>query len=137
MDKKLSALLVLFILIFALFIIYIVFQDPIATFIRAKEELVPSSESSLIFAWPLTAKANGAEKIDINVFIRNASNLPLPNKTVTLQTNLGSLEINSQTTDKSGKANFNLTSTNAGVAEVTATIDNQIQLKQKVSIKFE
>ncbi len=137
MDKKLSALLVLFVLIFALFIIFIVFKEPIATFTRAKEELVPSSESSLIFAWPLTAKADGSEKIDINVFVRNASNLPLPNKMVTLQSNLGSLETSSQTTDKSGKANFSLTSTNPGVANITATIDNQIQLKQTVTIKFE
>lgn len=137
MDKKLSALLVLFVLIFALFIIFLVFREPIATFTRASEELVPSSDSSLIFAWPLTAKADGTEKININVFVRNAKNLPLASKTVTLQTNLGSLETNVQTTDKSGKSTFSLTSANPGVAEITALIDNQVQVKQTVSIKFE
>lgn len=136
MDKKLSALLVLFVLIFSLFIIFLVFREPIATFTRAKEELIPSSESSLIFAWPLTAKV-GPDKVSINVFVRNANNLPLPNKIVTLQTSLGSLNTNSQTTDKSGKASFGLTSQNPEVAEIVATVDNQVQLKQTVSIKFE
>lgn len=136
MDKKLSALLIFFVLIFSLFISYIIFREPIATFTRAKEELIPSSESSLIFAWPLTAKT-GLDKININVFVRNANNLPLSNKNVTLKTNLGFIERNSQTTDKSGKASFILTSQNPGIAEITATVDNQVQLKQIVSIKFE
>lgn len=136
MDKKLSALLILFVLIFSLFIIFLVFRKPIATFTRAKEELIPSSESSIIFAWPLTAKA-GSDKININVFVRNANNLPLFNKVVTLKTNLGFIETINQTTDKLGKANFTLTSQNPGIAEITAIIDNQIQLKQTVSIKFE
>jgi len=136
MDKKLSALLVLFVLIFALFIIFLVFREPIATFTRAKEELIPSSESSLIFAWPLTTKA-GSDKVNINVFVRNANNLPLANKNVTLQTNLGSLDIKNKSTDKSGKASFELTSQDPGIAEITAVVDNQIQLKQTVSIKFE
>lgn len=136
MDKKLSALLIFFVLIFSLFISYIIFREPIATFTRAKEELIPSSESSLIFAWPLTAKT-GLDKININVFVRNANNLPLSNKNVTLKTNLGFIERNSQTTDKSGKTSFILTSQNPGIAEITATVDNQVQLKQTVSIKFE
>lgn len=136
MDKKLSALLIFFVLIFSLFISYIIFREPIATFTRAKEELIPSSESSLIFAWPLTAKT-GLDKININVFVRNANNLPLSNKNVTLKTNLGFIERNSQTTDKSGKASFILTSQSPGIAEITATVDNQVQLKQTVSIKFE
>lgn len=136
MDKKLSALLIFFVLIFSLFITFLVFREPIATFTRAKEELIPSSETSLIFAWPLTAKA-GSDKININIFVRNANNLPLSNKLVTLQTNLGSIEKNNQTTDKSGKVNFILTSQNPGIAEITAIVDNQIQLKQTVTVKFE
>lgn len=136
MDKKLSTLLIFFVLIFSLFITFLVFREPIATFTRAKEELIPSSETSLIFAWPLTAKA-GSDKININIFVRNANDLPLSNKLVTLETNLGSIERNNQTTDKSGKANFILTSQNPGISEIKAIIDNQIQLKQTVSVKFE
>ncbi|MCL4364193.1 Ig-like domain-containing protein [Patescibacteria group bacterium] len=137
MDKKLSGLLMLFVLVFGLFVGFVAFNKQISTFTRAKEELVPSSDTSLIFAWPLTAKADGNEKININVFVRNVNNLPLEGKVVSLKTNLGSLETVSATTDKSGKATFNLTSNSTGVADITAIVDNQTQLKQTVSIKFE
>lgn len=136
MDKKLSSLLILFLVLFSAFIVYTIFNTPITNLARAKEEFIPSSDASLIFAWPLTAKAN-SDRVNINVFIRNADNLPLANKTVTLETSLGVLESNNIATDKSGKANFILTSDSPGLAEITAVIDNQIQLKQNVSIKFE
>lgn len=137
MDKKLASLLILFILVFGLFIGLVVFNQPIRTFTRASEELIPSLESSLIFAWPLTAKADNKEKVDINIFVRNAKNLPLINKKVNLETNLGTVVVISDTTDKSGKATFSLTSSNPGIAEIKATIDNQVQIKQTITIKFE
>ncbi|MBI5127107.1 Ig-like domain-containing protein [Candidatus Roizmanbacteria bacterium] len=137
MDKKLKSLLTIFVLVFGLFVGLVVFNQPIKTFTRAKEELIPSSDSSLIFAWPLTAKANGTDKVEINVFVRNANNLPLTNKQVTLQTDLGNLDTSTNTTDKSGKASFNLTSSSNGIAQVTAMVDNQIQVKQTITIKFE
>ncbi len=137
MDKKLGSLLAIFVLVFGLFVGLVVFNQPIRTFTRAKEELIPSSESSLIFAWPLTAKANGTDKVEINVFVRNTNNLPLTNKQVTLQTNLGNLDTATNTTDKSGKATFSLTSSSGGIAQVTATVDNQVQVKQNITIKFE
>ncbi|KKQ23136.1 MAG: Intimin-like protein [Candidatus Roizmanbacteria bacterium GW2011_GWC2_37_13] len=129
--------MILFVLAFGLFMGFVVFNQPIRTFTRAAEELVPSSESSLIFAWPLTANADGSEKVDINVFVRNAKNLPLTNKRVNLETNLGTISVVTDTTDKSGKASFSLTSSTPGVGEIKATIDNQVQIKQTVTIKFE
>ncbi|PIQ72068.1 hypothetical protein COY13_02105 [Candidatus Roizmanbacteria bacterium CG_4_10_14_0_2_um_filter_36_35] len=137
MDKKLASLLILFLLIFGLFIGLVVFNQPIRTFTRASEELIPSSESSLIFAWPLTAKAGNKEKVDINIFVRNAKNLPLANKKVSLEANLGTVAAVSDITDKSGKATFSLTSSDPGVAEIKGIIDNQIQIKQNITIKFE
>jgi len=123
-------------MIFSLFITFVVFKEPIATFTKAKEESIPSSESSLIFAWPLSAKV-GSDKVNINVFVRNANNLPLANKVVTIKTNFGSFDADSKITDKSGKASFILTSQETGITEITAIIDNQIQVKQTVSVKFE
>jgi len=137
MDKKLVSLLTLFVLVFGLFIGLVIFNQPIRTFTRASEELIPSSESSLIFAWPLTAKADNKEKVDINIFVRNVKNLPLTNKRVSLETNLGTVATVSDTTNKSGKATFSLTSSNPGIAEIKATIDNQVQIKQTVTVKFE
>ncbi len=137
MDKKLMGFLVTFVLIFSLFISYVVFNKQIATFTRASEELVPSPQSSLIFAWPLNAKADGKSKVTINVFVRNAKNVPLANKLVTLNTDLGNFENNNLTTDKSGKATFYLVSDQTGLAKITTVVDNTIQLNQTVSIKFE
>lgn len=137
MDKKLTGLLVLFVLVFSLFISYVVFNKQIATFTRASEELVPSSQTSLIFAWPLTAKADGQTKVNINVFVRNNKNVPMANKLVSLSTNLGDFETNNIITDKTGKASFYLISNQTGLAEITALVDNKIQLNQKITIKFE
>jgi hypothetical protein len=137
MDKKLASLLTLFVLAFGLFIGLVVFNQPIKTFTRASEELVPSSESSLIFAWPLNAKANGTDKVQINVFVRNSKNLPLNNKRVAFETSLGLINSISDLTDKSGKATFELTSNQPGIAEIKALIDNQVQVKQTVTIKFD
>ncbi|MGB9883553.1 MAG: Ig-like domain-containing protein [Microgenomates group bacterium] len=137
MDKKITGLLILFVLIFSLFISYIVFNKQIATFTRASEEQVASSQSSLIFAWPLIAKADGKSKVTINVFVRNAKNVPLANKLVTLNTDLGSVEINNITTDKTGKATFYLISNQTGLAQITALVDNKIQLDQTITVKFE
>lgn len=137
MDKKLTSLLILLVLIFSLFIGYVVFQKPIATFTKAKEESIPSSTNSLIFAWPLSAKIDKKEKIQINVFIRNANNIPLSNKLVSLKTNLGTINPSSSVTDKNGKATFILESAVQGIAEITAIVDNKIQLSKTISVKFE
>lgn len=137
MDKKLSSLLFLFVIAFVFFVTLVIFNQPIKTFTRASEELIPSSESSLLFAWPLNAKADGSQKVEINVFVRNSKNLPLVNKKVNLESNLGNTTIVSDTTDKSGKATFSLVSSSPGIAEVKAFVDNQVQIKQTVTIKFE
>ncbi|GIW64942.1 MAG: hypothetical protein KatS3mg092_0875 [Patescibacteria group bacterium] len=71
MDKKLISLLILLVLVFSIFISYVVFNEQIATFTRASSDTDPSAEKSLIFAWPLTAKATGQDKVMINIFVRN------------------------------------------------------------------
>ncbi len=137
MDKKLTTLLILLVLFFSLFITNVIFNDQIKIFTRASEELNPSANKSLIFAWPLTAKADGKEKVIINVFIRNEKNQPLSNKVVSLSTNLGKIDIDTQNTDKSGKTTFNLLSNDPGIAKIEAIVDNQIRLRQSITIKFE
>lgn len=129
--------MLIFFLAFGLFFTLIVFNGQITNFARAKEESIPSSETSLIFAWPLTAAADGKTPVEINVFIRNANNLPLSNKKVDLTTTLGAFSQSSGTTDKSGKASFSMTSTSTGLADITAQVDGQVQLKQKITVKFE
>ncbi len=136
-DRNFVSLIMIFFLAFGLFITVTTFNRQIATLTRAKEELLPSSETSLMFAWPLTAKVNSASPVEINVFIRNANNSPIGNKKVTLTSTIGEFQQASQTTDKSGKSTFYLTSSLIGLAEVTGMVDDQTELKQKITIKFE
>jgi len=135
MDKKLSGLIFIFFLAAFLFISLTIFNQPLSRFTRAKEELIPSKEKSLIFAWPLTS-AVGAP-VSINVFLRNEKGVPLVNKNITLSTTLGQISPSQAVTDKSGKATFTLISSQKGTAEVSATAENTYVLNQKVTVKFE
>ncbi len=137
MDKKLVGLMLVFMLTFGLYTVITVFNKPLTRLTKAKEEFIPSSESSLIFAWPLTSKAEGKSTVQVNVFVRNATNVPLPNKKVVLTSTVGTVEPADVTTDKGGKATFSVSSTTSGIAELNAMIDNNIQLKQKITVKFE
>lgn len=114
------------------------FNKQITNFARASGETDPSSKTSLIFVWPLTAKVG--ETVNVNVFIRNSNNLSLDKKQVKVSTNLGLINGSKESvleSDKTGKASFTLSSDTAGVAEITAFVNGNIQLDQKVSIKFE
>ena len=138
MDKKFVALMIVFFLVFGVFISSTLFNKQISNFIRASTDTNPSSQTSLIFAWPLTAKVG--DKVEVNIFIRNANNLPLDKKQVKLVTNLGLINGTSESTsesDKTGKVNFTLSSDTAGIAKLTAFINDNIQLSQKNSVKFE
>ncbi len=137
MDKKLLGLVTLFFLSFLFFISIVLFNKPLTQLTRAKEDIQPSSENSLIFGWPLTAKANGKDEVNINVFVRSENNKLIPNKTVKLETNLGSIKILSDTSDKGGKTSFTLTSDSTGLAEISAVIDNSIPVAKKLTVKFE
>ncbi|MCS7093362.1 MAG: Ig-like domain-containing protein [Patescibacteria group bacterium] len=137
MDKKLGLLITLFFLFFSIFVTYVLFNQQIRIFTRASEELQPSAEKSLIFAWPLSAKSDGQEKVTINVFVRNEKDRSVENRTVSLITNLGKVEPQIQTSDKSGKATFVLTSNQKGTANIQAVVDNQIYLRKTISIKFD
>lgn len=138
MDKKFIALMVLFFVVFGVFITATLFNNQIANFARASTETDPSSNTSLIFAWPLIAKVG--DKVDVNVFVRNANNLPLDKKPVKLVTNLGLINGSQESlseSDKTGKVSFVLSSDTAGVAELTAFVSGNIELSQKVTVKFE
>lgn len=137
MDRKLVGLMLIFMLSFGLFTTITVFNKPLTRLTKAKEEFLTSSDSSLLFAWPLTAKADGKYVVQVNVFVRNATNIPLLNKKVHLSTSLGTIKENDLETDKAGKATFMVSSASQGLAEFSVLIDNQVQLKQKVSVKFE
>lgn len=137
MDKKLLGLVVVFFVIFILFTTAIIFQKPLTQAIRATEENTPSGASSLIFAWPLSEKADGVSQVKIDVFVRSKSNRLISKKTVKITTTLGNIQPVSSVSDDVGKTTFIITSSTPGVAELSAIIDNSITLQKTLSIKFE
>ncbi len=137
MDKKLIGLMLLFVLSFTIFISVIVFNKPLSTLTRAKEDAEPSDTKSLMFAWPLSTKADGRSEVTISVFVRTTTDKPLSGKKVSIVTNHGTIREVTSETDKSGKATFMLFSDSPGVADLTALIESSLSLQQKVSVKFE
>lgn len=136
MDKKFVALMVVFFLVFGVFITSTIFGRQFSRISRAAVESKPSSQNSLIYAWPLDVTLSEGKTSEINIFIRNGSNATLENQIVKLETDFGSLDQLEKTTDKTGKVTFILTSDVTGTANLTATINNTIPLSQKVSVKF-
>lgn len=138
MDRKLIFLLVLFFISFGFFASVIVFNKPITQFTRAKDEVTPSASRSRIVAWPFPiVKADGYSESTINVFVISEGDKPLSNKIVTLITNFGTLRETAQNTDNNGKATFHISSSSPGIAEIQAVVEPSINLKRKISLKFE
>lgn len=130
-------LVVAFFVTFILFTVAIVFQKPITQAIRATEETAPSGATSLIFAWPLSEKADGSTQVKVDVFVRSKTNKPVPKKLVNLTTTLGNVQAKQSLSDAAGKTTFVVTSSVPGIAKLSATIDNSIPLQKTLSIKFE
>lgn len=113
------------------------FNKPISKFTRAKEDFVPSAQNSLLFAYPLSVKADGVSKSTINVFIRSDKGMPVKEQKITLSATLGDVEETEITTDEQGKSTFHLSSTRPGIAAIEAMVGGSTRLTQKLSVKFE
>ena len=137
MDKKLVALMSLFFVAFLFFTSLIVFKNPLSTVTRAEKATQPSGANSLLFAWPLSAKADGQTEVKVDVFVRSEANGPLENKSVSLNSTLGTVKTLNSSSDKGGKTTFSLSSSTPGIAELSASIENSTPLTQKLTIKFE
>ena len=137
MDKKLAVLISFFFLTFFVFISVLVFGKPLSRFTRAAEDYQPSAEKSLIFAWPLNSSVNTSDVVKVDVFVRSESGKPIPTREVLMNTTLGTISPKIAVSDKNGKATFSLTSQNPGTTEVSAIIDNTVQVSQKVTVKFD
>lgn len=134
-DRKFLGMFVVFIITFGLFAVYVIFNEPIAKFTQAKDELVPSPEKSLIFIWPLDIPANGTDTSEVTVFVRNIKGRGMSNKQVELLATQGDVQIARKTTDTQGKVVFQVSSANTGVAQIEAVVDN-VTIKKDVSIQF-
>lgn len=137
MDKKFMGLLGFFFLLFGLFVSLIVFEDPLVRFTKARQELAPSGEKSLIFAWPLQVPADGSTDVVVSVFIRNEEGDELGGKKVSLTTTVGQFQQQEVVADKLGKAAFILRSSEAGVAEIKGMIDGATAITHTITVRFD
>lgn len=93
-------------------------------------------ENSYLFASPLQAKADNKEAIRITVFLLDGRGLGVANQTVFLNLPPGTTITNQQEiTDTNGKAIFDLTSSIAQTANITAKTTSA-KLPQNVKIIF-
>lgn len=139
MDKKLTGLMSIFLLSFALFLSLVFLNKNVGRSTRASSTSKPSVDTSFILAYPLEQPAGSKEPSMLTIFVRGADTKPLVNKTVTLTTNLGVIQPPSVVTDNDGKAvaQFTCSSTGqtSGVAQIRAIIDNTLEMTKTVSIK--
>lgn len=137
MDKKLAGLIGLFFLAFFVFISLVVFSKPLSRFTRASSAIDPSASQSIIIAFPLRLQSNSSEESQIDVFVRSQSNAPVVGHDVQIRASLGSVTPARATTDRTGKATFKFSPAgDKGVADLTAIVDNTLQLSQKVTVEI-
>lgn len=138
MDKKLAGLIGLFFLAFFVFISLVVFSKPLSRFTRASSAVDPSASQSLIIAFPLSLTANSSEESKVDVFVRSQSNAPVAGRDVQIRTSLGTVSPSHATTDRTGKATFQFSPAgDKGVADLTAIVDNTLQISQKVTVQIQ
>ncbi|PIV07646.1 hypothetical protein CO168_00535 [Candidatus Shapirobacteria bacterium CG_4_9_14_3_um_filter_36_12] len=95
-----------------------------------------SVQNSYLFASPLAAKADGQEKIRLTIFLLDSRGLGISHQKVTINAPSSLQLINTQpTTDDTGKAIFDSSSTVATTYQISASTSNQV-LPQKVKITF-
>lgn len=95
-----------------------------------------SADNSYVFSNPLKALADGKEKIRVSVFVLNSQGLGVFGKKVSLTPNAQVVVDPVQpTTDSTGKAMFDYTSTVSGEYYLDVSVD-EITLPQKVRLSF-
>lgn len=136
MDKKLGALLLTFFLLFAVFASSVLFNSQLSSITRAKEDYAPSAKTSLLFAYPLLLKADGATKSTVSIFIRSDKGIPVKNQRITLTASIGTFNASEVTTDDMGKATATLSSATPGTSVIGATIGGSLKIIQPLSVTF-
>ena len=136
MDNKLLGLTFVVIAAFAIFLGFVFLNEPLSNLIRASGEKEPSSQNSLIFAWPLQVVADGKSTSEITIFVRDEEGRGLAGHEVNITASSGSIQEGLLTTDSQGKAIFHIFSQSPGVAKIEALVDNT-KLQRSISVQFQ
>lgn len=141
MDRKLIGLFFLFFMSFAVFSTIIVFNRPLTSLTRAREDTNPDPKESIVVIDKSgnVLRADGQEEATITVFIRNASKRNLMNKPVQVSASVGIIREGVTNTTEAG-AKFHLTSTTPGSSVITVQVNDgtgTVTLDQKPTIEFQ
>lgn len=136
MDKKLVGLVALFFISFAVFSTLIVTNRSLTSFTRANvQDTKADLGKSLIVVYRIVSQSGAQDAITATVFVRNARNVPLENKQVSLTATLGTVREGTVLT-QDGKATFHVTSTSPGQSLLTAEVVGEGPLTQNVTVTF-
>ncbi|MBP8591638.1 Ig-like domain-containing protein [Candidatus Shapirobacteria bacterium] len=105
---------------------------------QASPSATYSLANSYIFGSPLSAAANGNEKIKVSVFLLNQQGLGVEKKQIILKTEPKeglNIEANQPITDKAGQAIFYLSSSTPGSFKISAQVEGQ-EFPQKIAVHF-
>jgi len=103
---------------------------------RASRSKDFSPANSYVFGSPLSANANGKEKIKISVFVLDTQGMGISQKKVNLQSTPPlKIESSQSTTNENGEAVFYTSSLTAGRFKISAQVEGQT-LPQTVTVNF-
>lgn len=129
-----KSLWILTLILFGVVAMYFLLTGPLSKLTRASVSGKPSQTQSMIFAQPLTMKADGVASSKIDVFISTDDGKPVPNKIVDVTTSAGVLSPSSATTDGEGHAVFSLKLSSPGLASISYSVD-KVSFPQTVSVE--
>lgn len=118
MDNKFMGLVGIFFLVFGLFAVNVFFGTNIRQ-IKART-VVPSAQKTTLFSSVRELTANNTEKGTISIFLRADDGSGIAETPVTVSTTFGTITPPEVVTDKSGIANFFLTCSGVGIAQISA-----------------
>lgn len=141
-NPFINALILLFLLIGLFLIAWFLVPRAIVLLTQATKSSKYSLSNSYIFAAPLSVDADGETKIRVNAFLLNNEGRGVADKQVSLDIAPkagadGSPQVSSvqPTTDKFGKAVFEVVSSTPGQFVATAVVDG-MEIPQTVTLTF-
>lgn len=115
---------------------YVLFTGPLSKLTQAVVPASASEATSVLYAYPLTIKADGSTQSKIDIFISSENSAPLSSKKVTATTTLGTIAPTTVMTDKMGHASYTLVMLEPGIATINFSVDS-IPFSKQITIKGE
>lgn len=137
-KKYLIIILIVFLILSLISTVYLVLQTTVISKKATTNNTSPITiENSYLFASPLQAKADNMELIRITVFLLDGRGIGVAQQPVKLLLPSTAIKTTNlqATTDDSGKAVFDLSSSLSGQFEISAQTGNKT-IPQKVKITF-